>query len=97
MKRWEKKAVKAHNLILTAIEEIDEAAKLLAKNLGFKNYNNFGAVFAGRGETAFVTFCDTGLSLELDLQTMSGMTKRQVIQEFETMQEDDVSVLSQMY
>lgn len=96
MKRWEKKTVKAHNLILTAIEEIDEAAKLLAKSLGFKNYDKFGAVFAGRGETVFITFCDAGLSLELDIETMSEMTKKQVIQEFETM-EEDVSVLTQMY
>lgn len=96
MKRWERKTVKAHNLILTAIVEIGNAVKLLAKSLGFKNYEKFGAVFAGRGEIIFVTFYDCGLDLELDIETMSEMTKQQVIDEFET-SEECMLVMKDMY
>ena len=84
MERWKQRVESAKLQLQNAQDLICKAAQDLAKKLGFKNYEMFSATFAGRGETVFVVFDNEGLQLELDIETMSEMTKKQVQDEFET-------------
>lgn len=79
MKRWEIAVKKAKDSLEIARENVEKSVKLLAKSLVFKNYDKFCATMAGNGSTMY--------DLELDIETMSGMTKRQIIDEFETSEE----------
>lgn len=87
MKRWEIAVKKAKDSLEIAREEVNKSAKLLAKSIGFKNYDKFCATIAGNGSIIFVGFYDCGYDLELDIEKMSGMSKRQIIDEFETSKE----------
>ncbi len=96
MKRWEMAVKKAKDSLEIAKEEVEKSAKLLAKSLGFKNYDKFNATMAGNGSTIIVGFYECGYDLELDIETMSGMSKQQVIDEFET-SEECMLVMKEMY
>ncbi len=96
MKRWEMAVKKAKDSLEIAREEVEKSAKLLAKSLGFKNYDKFCATMAGNGSTILVGFYECGYDLELDIETMSGMTKQQVIDEFKT-SEECMLVMKEMY
>ena len=73
MKRWEIAVKKAKDSLEIAREEVNKSAKLLAKSIGFKNYDKFCATIAGNGSIIFVGFYDCGYDLELDIEKMSGM------------------------
>lgn len=90
MERWKQRVESAKLALDNAQSLIDGAAQDLAKKLGFKNYRLFSAVFAGQGDGVLVTFDTEGEQLELDIETMAGMTKKQVQDEFETVLSADV-------
>lgn len=90
MERWKQRVESAKIALDNAQSLIDGAAQDIAKKLGFKNYRLFSAVFAGRGDVVLVTFDTEGAQLELDIETMAGMTKKQVQDEFETVLAADV-------
>ena len=96
MKRWEMAVQKAKDCLEIAKEEVEKSAKLLAKSLGFKNYDKFSATMAGNGSTIFVGFYECGYDLELDIEIMSEMSKQQIIDEFET-SEECMLVMKEMY
>lgn len=87
MKRWKIAVQKANKCLDIACEEVEKSAKLLAKSIGFKNYDKFCATMAGNGSTILVGFYECGYDLELDIETMSRMSKQQIIDEFKKSEE----------
>lgn len=87
MERWKYALQKAKNSLLLVEVEVKRAAQLLAKSIGFYNYDKFGGRMAADGSTIFVDFYGCGYDLELDIETMSEMSKQQIIDKFKESEE----------
>lgn len=76
-----KKFSKASELSNKADDIISELAKSIAKEKGFKNWHLFSANFATGNETvvAFNQECEMP---DLDLVSMNGMTREEIIEMF---------------